>query len=125
MFGHSTKMPLYYFKCFVCCVLLNRAITIFVSEKCTAKAYCYGSNQCGSPYPQNFIKPENLSATICFNKTLTFMMGTDNPIIKSDGENPSREVILRPFCMDLTQVSNLQFLQFARETNYITQVKLD
>lgn len=49
-------------------------------------------------------------------------MGTDKPVIKSDAEGPAREVLLKPFCMDLTAVSNLQFLQFVKETKYKTEV---
>jgi formylglycine-generating enzyme len=51
-------------------------------------------------------------------------MGTNQPEIPSDGESPAREVTLDPFCIDQTEVSNLQFWQFVQETNYVTEVSL-
>jgi hypothetical protein len=85
---------------------------------------CYGTNFCNSN-PQNHIQPDTLSKRICFKKAnLSFLMGTDNPVIKSDGESPAREVFLNPFCMDLTEVSNLQFLQFVKETKYKTEAEV-
>lgn len=40
---------------------------------------------------------------------------------KSDGEGPVREVTLDPFWLDQTAVTNEQFEQFVRATNYVTE----
>ena len=73
----------------------------------------------------NKIKPENLSKETCFkNEKIIFKMGTDRPLIESDGEGPSKRVHLTSFCIDQTEVSNLQFHQFVQETNYKTEVIL-
>ncbi len=71
---------------------------------------------------QNPIIPNELSDMICFNRSVTFMMGTDKPIFKLDGEGPKRKITLNPFCIDLKEVSNLQFLKFVQKTNYKTEV---
>ena len=91
-------------------------------QLCKTSAHCYGTKLC-DPILQNRITPEYVSKMICFkNNASNFIMGTDKPIFKSDGEGPCREVLLDKFCIDLTQVSNLQFLQFTEETNYRTEV---
>lgn len=53
---------------------------------CKIETNCYGTSFC-SKIKQNFIKPEHLSKTTCFNHYLTFIMGTDKPVFKSDGSN--------------------------------------
>ena len=73
---------------------------------------------------QSQIRADDLSKEICFKNEVNFSMGTDEPIFKSDGEGPAKEMNLEPFCIDLTAVSNLQFLQFVKETNYKTEVHL-
>lgn len=99
------------------------AAVLEISNNCALKRReCYGSNICARNH-QNHIKPYSLSEQICFQQAnLSFHMGTDMPVIKSDAEGPAREVFLKPFCMDLTAVSNLQFLQFVKETKYRTEV---
>jgi hypothetical protein len=87
---------------------------------------CYGTNFCERNSAQNKIKPESLSRMTCVsesNNQLNFTMGTNKPVFKSDGESPARIVYLDPFCMDQTEVSNLQFSQFVQETKYITEVQ--
>jgi hypothetical protein len=113
---------------------------------CKIEKHCYSTSYC-TKIKQNQIKPEDLSQQTCFNDNLTFSMGTNTPVFKSDGlifiyqlifklwyiyhylylkkgESPSRKVNLKPFCIDQTEVSNLQFLQFIAETKYRTQVIL-
>jgi hypothetical protein len=96
---------------------------------CFTKSDCYGTSFCESnKIVQNKIKPENLSKMTCFHSKadsglLNFTMGTNNPIFKSDGESPSRQVLLNSFCIDQTEVSNIQFFQFVQETKYQTEVK--
>jgi hypothetical protein len=62
------------------------------------------------------------SEMACFNNSLNFTMGTNKPIFKSDSEAPARLVNLNPYCIDKTEVSNLQFQLFQIETSYVTQV---
>ncbi len=71
---------------------------------------------------QNEIKPKNLSKSTCFFKQVNFTMGTNEPIFNTDGEGPTRFVMLKPFCIDQTEVSNLQFHQYIKETGYRTDV---
>lgn len=99
-----------FFKFFICFWILK-----------LCECDCYGTRLCEG-IAQNHIRPDGLSKEICFEKEILFSMGTDEPIFKSDGEAPAKEVKLEPFCMDLTAVSNLQFLQFVQETKYRTEV---
>ncbi|CAF0787100.1 unnamed protein product [Brachionus calyciflorus] len=92
--------------------------------ECNRNNWCYGTDFCKSnEIIQNKIKSDSLSKMTCFNKT-SFLMGTNKPIFKSDGESPQRKVILSPFCIDQTEVSNLQFYQFVQETKYKTEAEI-
>lgn len=53
-----------------------------------------------------------------------FTMGTDKPFIERDGEGPARKVQLRPFHIDVYEVSNAEFELFVDETKYVTEVKI-
>ena len=90
---------------------------------CTIDESCYGSSTCQRVKIVSEIKPESLSKETCFNnEKISFKMGTDKPLIKSDGESPSKRVELKSFCIDQTEVSNRQYYQFVAETNYKTEV---
>ena len=90
---------------------------------CTIDESCYGSSTCQRVKIVNEIKPESLSKETCFNyEKISFKMGTDKPLIISDGESPSKRVELKSFCIDQTEVSNRQYYQFVAETNYKTEV---
>ncbi|KAF2353231.1 Sulfatase-modifying factor enzyme [Trinorchestia longiramus] len=52
-----------------------------------------------------------------------FTMGTDTPIFAADGEGPERRVHLKPFFLDIYEVSNAQFAKFVKETNYVTEAE--
>jgi formylglycine-generating enzyme required for sulfatase activity len=55
----------------------------------------------------------------------TFLMGTDSDIgFPEDGEGPAREITLDPFYIDKYAVTNAEFLQFVRETDYTTDAEL-
>ena len=48
-------------------------------------------------------------------------MGSDNPrSYQSDGEGPVREVVVEPFSISTTAVTNEEFLKFTQETSYVT-----
>ena len=49
------------------------------------------------------------------------VIGTDNPIMKGDGEGPKRRVFLSPFYLDKFEVSNDDFKVFVDETGYRTE----
>ncbi len=50
-----------------------------------------------------------------------FLMGTDDSIgYPQDGEGPARSVVLRPFRIDATAVSNERFAAFVAATDYVT-----
>lgn len=51
-----------------------------------------------------------------------FTMGTDEPIIKQDGEGPGRRVHIGHFFMDRYEVSNAEFEKFVNATGYVTEV---
>jgi formylglycine-generating enzyme required for sulfatase activity len=54
----------------------------------------------------------------------TFLMGTKSREgFKADGEGPVREVQVNPFLMDQKTVTNREFVQFVRETNYTTEAE--
>ena len=52
-----------------------------------------------------------------------FIMGTEEPFFHADGEGPTRPVILDPFYMDVTEVSNQDFAKFVEETKYATEAE--
>jgi formylglycine-generating enzyme required for sulfatase activity len=53
-----------------------------------------------------------------------FLMGTKSREgFKADGEGPVREVQVNPFLMDQKTVTNREFGQFVRETNYTTEAE--
>ncbi|XP_042536130.1 formylglycine-generating enzyme [Dipodomys spectabilis] len=52
-----------------------------------------------------------------------FMMGTDDPQIKQDGEAPARRVTIDAFYMDAYEVSNAEFEKFVNSTGYLTEAE--
>lgn len=52
-----------------------------------------------------------------------FIMGTEEPHFHSDGEGPTRPVILDGFYMDVTETSNKDFAEFVKETGYETEAE--
>ncbi|MFC7027092.1 formylglycine-generating enzyme family protein [Halomicroarcula sp. GCM10025324] len=53
-----------------------------------------------------------------------FIMGTDSDVgFPQDGEGPAREVTVDPFYMDKYAVTNAQYLEFVRETDYTTDAE--
>ena len=53
-----------------------------------------------------------------------FTMGTDEDIgFAADGEGPARDVTLDPFYIDRFAVTNAEFLQFVRATDYTTDAE--
>lgn len=52
-----------------------------------------------------------------------FMMGTDEPEIRQDGEWPARRVRVNLFYMDQYEVSNAEFEKFVNSTGYVTEVR--
>ncbi|KAM4820884.1 formylglycine-generating enzyme isoform 2-T2 [Thomomys bottae] len=52
-----------------------------------------------------------------------FMMGTDDPQIKQDGEAPARRVTIDAFYMDAYEVSNADFEKFVNATSYLTEAE--
>lgn len=50
-------------------------------------------------------------------------MGTDHPAIPQDGEGPMRSVMLKPFGMGTTTVTNAQFAAFVEMTGYVTDAE--
>ena len=53
-----------------------------------------------------------------------FLMGTDYPQgFRKDGEGPVREVVLDPFYIDVSPVTNEQFGEFVRATGFRTEAE--
>lgn len=53
-----------------------------------------------------------------------FLMGSDGGEARpDDGEGPVREVMLRPFRIDPTAVTNAQFASFVKRTGYVTEAE--
>ncbi len=50
-----------------------------------------------------------------------FTMGTDDPQIPVDGEHPARQVVVHPFFMQRTEVSNAMYAEFVADTGYVTE----
>lgn len=58
-----------------------------------------------------------------FIKGGSFYMGTNKPIIFSDGEFPERTVRVNDFYMDQHEVSNYDFNRFIQSTGYVTEAE--
>lgn len=53
-----------------------------------------------------------------------FRMGTDyEKGFVADGEGPVRSVVLSPFSIDITSVTNAQFAQFIRDSGYVSEAE--
>lgn len=53
-----------------------------------------------------------------------FLMGTDYPQgFAADGEGPVRPVVVSPFSIDITPVTNAQFAEFVKTTGYMTDAE--
>ncbi|MER6102670.1 formylglycine-generating enzyme family protein [Streptomyces sp. NPDC001832] len=52
-----------------------------------------------------------------------WMGGNDPDAIPGDGEGPVRQVTLRPFHIDATAVSNIEFADFVKATGYVTEAE--
>ena len=50
-------------------------------------------------------------------------MGTDSPVFPLDGEAPRRSTFLPSFYIDRHETSNIEFVQFVRETDYVTEAE--
>ncbi len=88
-------------------------------EAYRSSSECYGTEFCSR---QGRMTPFQSSRVICFRQSVEFMMGSDQAAFKVDGEGPRRKKTLSPFCIDLTEVSNRQFSEFATATRYRTEV---
>ncbi len=88
-------------------------------EACRSSSECYGTEFCSR---QGRMTPFQSSRVVCFRERVEFMMGSDQAAFKVDGEGPRRKNTLSPFCIDLTEVSNRQFLEFVTATRYRTEV---
>lgn len=53
----------------------------------------------------------------------TFTMGTDDPGVPADGESPARRVTLKPFYIDIHEVSNAEFELFVNSTGFTTEAE--
>ncbi|XP_057313067.1 formylglycine-generating enzyme-like [Hydractinia symbiolongicarpus] len=53
----------------------------------------------------------------------SFIMGCENPPFPADGETPPRTVILSPFAIDKYEVSNGEFAEFVKATDYVTEAE--
>ncbi|MCR9138168.1 MAG: formylglycine-generating enzyme family protein [Alphaproteobacteria bacterium] len=51
------------------------------------------------------------------------VVGTDQPQIADDGENPLRQVPVKPFRMGTTSVTNAAFAEFVAETGHVTEAE--
>ncbi|EHB16957.1 Sulfatase-modifying factor 1 [Heterocephalus glaber] len=52
-----------------------------------------------------------------------FIMGTDGPQIKQDGEAPARRVAVDAFYTDAYEISNAEFEKFVNSTGYLTEAE--
>lgn len=53
-----------------------------------------------------------------------FLMGTEShEAVSTDGEGPVREVTIAPFYIDMHPVTNQQFSEFVKESNYKTEAE--
>jgi sulfatase modifying factor 1 len=53
----------------------------------------------------------------------TFVMGTDDPVFRVDGEGPSRRAVVEAFTIDPYAVTNAWFGAFVAETGFVTEAE--
>ena len=53
----------------------------------------------------------------------SYEIGTDDPVFVADGEAPARQVYLEDFFIDVHEVSNQEFANFVKHTNYVTEAE--
>jgi hypothetical protein len=122
--GNNSNL-LFYVLCTTAFLKCNISKLEVLQPTCTIDKFCYGSSDYQRVKTVCEIKPESLSKETCFNnEKISFKMGTDKPLIKTDGESPSKRIELKSFCIDQTEVSNRQYYQFVVETNYKTEVSI-
>ena len=99
------------------------SVVVFLHWLLASRATCF-SHRLSCPNENILTSDYRTSQMKCFEQTsISFTMGTNRSIFKNDGEGPSRSVILRPFCIDQTEVSNHQFDMFVKSTRYVTDAE--
>lgn len=95
-----------------CCGNLSReSIT---SSTCECSSHSENGTQKDVRFSEKLIQLEGGS----------FLMGTDKKEgFSQDGEGPAREVVLDPFEIDNTSVTNEEFRTFIKETGYVTDAE--
>ena len=76
-----------------------------------------------SNVPSDVSEEEVPQNELVFIQGGVFKMGLDKAIISSDGETPSRLVHITSFYMDKYEVSNSEFAEFVKDTNYVTETE--
>ena len=106
-----------------CCVPAARDSAQGDSEGCGADALLSGGNGTGTA--QNIFSASTGSTEgMLFVDGGEGLMGTeDADAWIEDGEGPVREVVLRPFYLDRTAVTNAQFAVFLEHTRYRTEAE--
>ena len=51
------------------------------------------------------------------------LIGTDHPVVKPDGEGPSRRSKIKPFSMGQTPVGNSEFATFVAKTSFVSEAE--
>lgn len=117
------------------------------AEVFNPSAYIQSKSECGCSFPNLSRSYENKDDVTCdikvksvdFSKNTIvellnnkmvlvqggdFFVGTNNPILRADGEAPKRSVNISSFLIDIYEVSNVDFQSFINNTNYITESEL-
>eukprot|EP00756_Hemistasia_phaeocysticola_P032225 Hpha_TRINITY_DN16398_c0_g1::TRINITY_DN16398_c0_g1_i1::g.62826::m.62826 len=93
---------------------------------CTAAAVVLSLLPSAAEAKKNKHKPvEDENGDMVELKAELFHMGTDDTKYNKnvDGEGPSRLANVKPFSIDVTPVTNAQFLKFARDTKFQTEAE--
>ncbi len=82
-----------------------------------------------NPQPSDFIpsyfKPSPTAvkpATVSIPRGVG-LLGTDNPIIRADGEGPLRRGLVRSLSMSVGAITNAEFAAFVADTGYLTEAE--
>ena len=51
------------------------------------------------------------------------LIGTDHPVVKPDGEGPSRRSKIKPFSVGQTPVGNSKFATFVAKTGFVSEAE--
>lgn len=113
----NIKMELFYFITFMCIITPSNTdcgCNTNRIETNTKEEFCQAPKEDES----------KMLGSMVLIKSQNYTIGTDKPVIITDGESPSRTVYLDAYYIDKYEISNLEFKKFVEKTGYKTEAEI-